>query len=66
MAQMFQALHRTMKTADTLKAECEACGRRAAWRHAEAKRTFGPDAMPAEIRARLTCSACGGKAKVWI
>ncbi len=59
---MFQNLNRSMDGHERLSAECEACGRRAVWSKAQACWLFGPDATPADIRRRLTCTDCGRSA----
>ena len=65
---MFQTLHRSMRSQDTLKLLCEACDRRTTWTHREAVARCGPDATPMDIRRRLKCQGCGaeGRARVWI
>ncbi len=65
---MFQNLGRMMGPTSTLKIECEACGRQAVWTQEQAFKRLGPDAIPADVRRRLACLACGqgGKARVWI
>lgn len=63
---MFQNLGRMMREAQTLKIRCEACNHGAVWTQAEAFRWLGSDATPPEVRARLVCHRCGGRAHVWI
>lgn len=65
---MFQNLHRSMASAQTLKLQCGGCRRLTALTAAEAKARFGSDATPADIRRRAKCRACGasGAAHVWI
>jgi hypothetical protein len=65
---MFQNLHRSMAPSATLKIACEGCGRRSTWTRAQAVAKLGPDATPADIRRRLSCSACGsgGRTRIWI
>jgi len=66
--QMFQNLHRTMKSGDQLKIRCEPCGHLVTWSLAEAKAHCGPDATPIDIRRRAKCRQCGaeGRVTVWI
>lgn len=65
---MFQNLHRSLTSGETLKITCEACGHGATLDVAAAKARFGPDATPADIRRRASCTPCGarGGARVWI
>lgn len=65
---MFQNLHRSMPSAQTLKVQCGACRHLARLTAAEAKARFGPDATPADIRRRAKCRECGasGVAQAWI
>jgi hypothetical protein len=66
MAMMFQTLARTMAPNAKLLAECEVCGRDAAWTRPMAFKTFGPDATPPDIRRRLRCLDCGGQARIYL
>jgi hypothetical protein len=66
---MFPTLMRTMLSpSDTLKIECEACGRQVAWTRAQAFERLGEGAMPSDVWGRLRCSACGTsrRARTWI
>jgi hypothetical protein len=65
---MFQNLHRSMASDQTLKIQCEACDHRATLAPADARVACGPDATPMDIRRRAKCRACGaeGRARVWI
>lgn len=65
---MFQTLHRSMASAQTLKMQCEACDHRATLSAREAKAACGPDATPMDIRRRARCKVCGteGRVRVWI
>jgi hypothetical protein len=63
---MFQTLRRSLGEAQTLKIRCEACDHDVAWSQADALRWLGPDATPFEIRRKLICRLCGGRARVWI
>jgi hypothetical protein len=65
---MFQNLHRMLANAHTLKITCEGCGHEVTWTAAQAFQRLGPDAMPFDIRRRLSCSSCGvrGRSRVWI
>lgn len=65
---MFQTLIRVMEPADWLKIRCDLCGYQVEWRRAKAFEAFGPDASPADCRARLVCGNCGSRAKVrvWV
>jgi hypothetical protein len=65
---MFQNLHRMMEEGATLKIECETCKHGAAWTREQAFKWLGPDAIPSDIRQRLSCSECGtcGRVRVWI
>ncbi len=64
---MFQNLRRMMRGAATLKIIC-ACGHQVTWTCGQAFARLGPDAMPFDIRRRLSCTACGrvGFARAWI
>jgi hypothetical protein len=66
---MFETLGRTMRAStDTLKIQCNACGRRRTFTRAEAFAHFGPGAAPYDVRRRCRCSACkrSGYVTVWI
>ena len=65
---MFQTLRRSMAPSQTLKLQCDICRHLASLPAAEAKRLFGPDATPADIRRRARCKVCAasGRARVWI
>ncbi|WP_372784811.1 hypothetical protein [Phenylobacterium sp.] len=45
-----------------------ACGHQVTWTCGQAFARLGPDAMPFDIRRRLSCTACGrvGFARAWI
>jgi len=65
---MFQNLHRSLAASQTLKIQCDVCDHFASLTAAEAKRVFGPDAKPADVRRRAKCKVCAasGRARVWI
>ena len=64
---MFQTLHRMMANGGTLQVACEACPHASSLDRDVAFRLLGPDASPAEVRAKLRCSGCGqGSPRVWI
>jgi hypothetical protein len=63
---MFQNLRRMMGGGVTLKIRCEACDHAAEWTRDEAFRWLGPDASPFEVRRKLVCRLCRGRARVWI
>lgn len=65
---MFQNLHRSMRSFDTLKLQCEGCDRLTRFTAVEARACFGADATPQVIRRQSRCPACGaeGQMKVWI
>jgi hypothetical protein len=42
--------------------DCQACGRRARIRQAEAVLAWGPEATPRAIAQRLRCTGCGARA----
>ena len=64
---MFQNLHRMLTPGATLKIACEACRRQAVWTKEQAFDRLGPDAIPADIRRRLSCTVCGAaQPRVWI
>ncbi|OHB26261.1 MAG: hypothetical protein A2790_20050 [Phenylobacterium sp. RIFCSPHIGHO2_01_FULL_69_31] len=65
---MFQNLHRSMTASQTLKVQCDVCRHLGAFSAAEAKKVFGSDATPMEIRRRVTCKVCraAGRARIWI
>ena len=63
---MFQNLRRMMRESQTLKIHCLACDHGAEWTQAEAFAWLGPDVTPFEIREKLVCRLCGGRARVWI
>ena len=63
---MFQNLRRMMPGSETLKIRCEVCDHAAEWTSEEAFRWLGPDASPFEIRQKLVCRLCRGRAHVWI
>lgn len=56
---MFQNLARTLLPHQALRIVCAGCGRAVNWPRAVAMRRLGADAIPADIRRKLTCSACG-------
>lgn len=66
--QMFQNIHRTMKSTDRLKIQCDACDHLATLTYDQAVRACGPDATPSDIRRRAKCKGCGaeGRVRVWI
>lgn len=65
---MFQNLHRSMTPSQTLKLQCDVCHHLATFTAAAAKRTFGADATPMDIRRRATSQhrRAAGRARVWI
>lgn len=65
---MFQNLHRSLGSGQTLKIQCEACGHLATLSQAQAKAACGPDATPMDIRRRAKCKVCHveGRVRVWI
>jgi hypothetical protein len=65
---MFQNLHRSMTSGQSLKIRCEACDHQTTLTHCEAVKRCGPDSTPMDIRRRAKCKACGveGRARVWI
>ena len=64
---MFQNLNRSLHQGQTLKVACAACPHQARWSREQAVSRLGPDAIPADVRRRLTCGVCGAPApRVWI
>jgi len=65
---MFQNLHRSMTSSQTLKLQCDVCRHLRTFTAADAKATFGPDATPMDIRRRASCRICRAacRARVWI
>ena len=62
---MFETLGRVMLAPnDTLKIECEACGRRVELSRRAAFARFGDDASPFVVRRRSRCAGCGERRRL--